>query len=102
MPSLEKAGIGERRLVKDEDGKDYYCYFVEKIDILAQRNTEKIEEILANSDNYSANDLIKVSEKNFSGVSIELRKKLAKLAIEKLTKEHKEKLPDEGYDSDKE
>jgi hypothetical protein len=93
LPSLEKVGVGERRLVKDEDGNDYYCYFAEETDVLAIRNTEKIQKILANPDNYSADDLLNLRKQDLHGISDDLRQKLIQLGYKKI----KEKFTDEGY-----
>jgi len=57
MPKLEIIGIGEEKLVKDKEGNDELCYFVEEINVLAQRNTSRVIKILANPDDYSLNDL---------------------------------------------
>jgi hypothetical protein len=99
MPNLEKVGVLERRLVKDENGDDDYCCFMEEIDVLSIRNTERIQNILNNPNNYSLDDLLKINKSNLHGVSQELREKLFELATEKSAEELRRKFRDEGYHS---
>src|SRR5690349_5019361 len=97
MSSLELIGIDKKTEEKDENGKKIMVNKTEEINILGLRNTEKIQNILDNPDNYSADYLFNLDKENLYGVSSELRNKLIKLGIEKITKEYKERLTDEGY-----
>jgi hypothetical protein len=71
-------------------------------DVLAQRNTEKIQKILSNPDNYSLDDLEKIEKEDLYGVPNELRQKLVNLIIEKYNRKVREKYGDEGYNSNEE
>jgi hypothetical protein len=82
IPSLEKVGILERKQVEGEDGLEW-CAFMEEIDCLGIKNTEWIQEILANPNDYSLEDLLKLDRKSLYGVSTDLREKLAELAKQK-------------------
>src|SRR4051812_31891323 len=75
-------------------------YFTEETDFKATKNTERIQNILDNPDNYSSNDLLKLGKDELYGVSSELREKLVQLGIEKfnitpydLPSEEEEELP---------
>jgi hypothetical protein len=93
---MELVRMGEFKEVKvknEETGieEDKDIYFITKeIDFIAIKNTEKIQNILDNPDNYSSDDLLKIGKKNLCGVSTELREKLLKLGIEKINKEFRE------------
>src|SRR5438477_12498821 len=90
-------GILERKQVKDKNGNDVFCVFMEEIDVLGIRNTERIQEILANPSNFSLEYLISIKGRQLRGVSDDLRTKLRNLGIKKF---NKRLLPtDEGYET---
>nr|CAG8585219.1 15232_t:CDS:2 [Entrophospora candida] len=83
MPKIEKVFIEERKVVKDKDGNDEKVFFMEEIDALAQWNTSQVIKILANPNDYSLEDILKLDKKEFKGVSEELKEKLVELAKQK-------------------
>ncbi|CAJ0767277.1 2922_t:CDS:2, partial [Entrophospora sp. SA101] len=72
MPEIEKVFIEERKVVKDKDGNDEKVFFMEEIDALAQQNTSRVIKILANPNDYSLEDILKLGKKELKG---ELRRK---------------------------
>jgi len=62
-------------------------YSLEETDFIALRNIQKIEQILANSDNVSLADLLKLEKKDVYGVPSELREKLVELIKQKAQEE---------------
>ncbi|CFW93423.1 Putative Internalin-related protein [endosymbiont DhMRE of Dentiscutata heterogama] len=96
IPSLEKVGILERKQVKGEDGLEW-CAFMEEIDVLGIRNTERIQQILANPSKFSLEYLISIEGRQLHGVSYDLRTKLRDLGIKKFNKRFL--FADEGYET---
>jgi hypothetical protein len=89
---------------KTKKGRKYKkaIYFAEETDFIALRNIQKIEKMLANSDNYSLADLIKLEKKDVCGVPTELREKLVKLIFKKAQEEFTSyQLPHQEEDEDK-
>ena len=74
----------------------------EIIDVLALRNTKKVEQTLNNPDNYSLNDLLKITKEDLKEVNEELIKQLFKLVKEKVRRKFTSLEEDEGYYSDDE
>ena len=70
---------------------DIRCYFVDEIDVLGFHNTERIEKILANPNDYSLEDILKLGKKELKGVSEELKEKLFELAQQKNEEIRKQK-----------
>jgi hypothetical protein len=66
-----------------------------KVDLLAFRNTKKIQDILTNPNNYSFEDILSLQKKDFHGVPNDLRGQLAEL----MAKKWKERFVDESYHS---
>jgi len=92
FPNLEKVGIYKHKEIDEE-----IVHFVDEIDVLAIRNTKNIQNILANPNNYSWNDLDNIDKKDLYGVPTDLRDKLISLIVEKFNEKIREefKLPDE-------
>ncbi|CAG8742548.1 8365_t:CDS:2, partial [Funneliformis caledonium] len=80
---FKKVLIEERKVVKDKDGNDEKVFFIEEIDALAQRNTSRVIKILANPNDYSLEDILKLGKKELKGVSEKLKEKLVELAKQK-------------------
>ncbi|CAJ0919917.1 10858_t:CDS:2 [Entrophospora sp. SA101] len=91
MPEIEKVFIEERKVVKDKDGNDEKVFFMEEIDALAQQNTSRVIKILANPNDYSLEDILKLGKKELKGVSEELKEKLFELAQQKNEEIRKQK-----------
>ena len=92
-PKLEILGIGEEVIAKDENGNDKSYYKVKEINVLAIRNTEKIQNILANSNDYSSDDLFNLEKEDLYGIPNDLRQQLIQLGFKKI----KDKFTDEWY-----
>jgi len=68
-------------------------YSEKKSQLTEEENTKKIQHILANPDNYSLEDLLKIEQKDLEGVDEELKSKLFELVEEKTKKKF---TPDEN------
>lgn len=103
FPNLELVEIGKYEETVDDDGDSYDLYkIIGTIDFIANRNIEKIKNILANSDSFSWNDLANIDKKDLYGVPSDLREKLVSLIVKKYNEEVRRafELSDENEDEE--